>query len=78
VNVDYIEEVRSLVLQRYFMLTFTYNIRKFGQGQAMPQRPQDGGENRGNWNRGEGGGRPGGGFGPGGGPGGGGGGNRDF
>jgi hypothetical protein len=71
VNVDNIEEVRSLVLQRYYMLTFTYNIRKFGQGQGMPQGPQDGGENRrGNWNRGDG---PGGGGGR---PGGGG--NRDF
>ncbi|WP_026463536.1 outer membrane beta-barrel protein [Adhaeribacter aquaticus] len=27
---NYIEDVRSLVLQRYFMLTFTYNIRSFG------------------------------------------------
>ena len=77
VSVDYTEEVQSQVLQRYYMITFTYNIRKFGQGQAMPQGAEDGGENRrGNWNRGEGGGRPGGGR-PGGG-GGFGGGNRDF
>jgi hypothetical protein len=76
VNVDYLEEVQSQVLQRYYMLTFTYNIRKFGQGQTGPQMPE-GGDRR-NFNRGEGGGRPAGGPG-GGGPGGGGfGGDRNF
>lgn len=32
VTANYLEEVQNVVLQRYFMLTFTYNIRKFGQG----------------------------------------------
>lgn len=32
----YYEDVRSTVLQRYYMLTFSYNIRKFGSGQALP------------------------------------------
>jgi hypothetical protein len=31
----YVEDVRSNVLQRYFMLTFTYNIRYFGVGSSM-------------------------------------------
>ncbi|KAB7730438.1 outer membrane beta-barrel protein [Rudanella paleaurantiibacter] len=30
VNDTYIEDVQSLVLRRYVMLTFTYNLRKFG------------------------------------------------
>lgn len=32
VTATYIEDVESLVLQRYYMLTFTYNIRRFGAG----------------------------------------------
>jgi hypothetical protein len=28
----YVEDVQTNVLQRYFMLTFTYNIRYFGVG----------------------------------------------
>ncbi|MFD2244681.1 outer membrane beta-barrel protein [Pontibacter ruber] len=31
---DYVEDVQSTVLQRFFMVTFTYNIRKFTSGQA--------------------------------------------
>jgi hypothetical protein len=31
----YVEDVRTNVLQRYFMLTFTYNIRYFGVGASM-------------------------------------------
>jgi hypothetical protein len=31
----YVEDVRTNVLQRYFMLTFTYNIRYFGVGTSM-------------------------------------------
>ncbi|WP_439883099.1 outer membrane beta-barrel protein [Pontibacter sp. MBLB2868] len=31
---DYIEDVQSTVLQRYFMVTFSYNIRKFNGGAA--------------------------------------------
>jgi hypothetical protein len=34
VEQNYIEDIRSDVLKRYFMLTFTYNLRKFG---AQPQ-----------------------------------------
>ncbi|MCX2739405.1 TonB-dependent receptor [Pontibacter anaerobius] len=48
---DYVEDVQSTVLQRYFMLTFTYNLRKFISG-AAPEMNQNRG---GNW-----GGRPGG------------------
>ena len=41
---SYIEDVRNRVLTRYFMLTFTYNLRNFGK--ATPP------SNRGNFNRG--------------------------
>lgn len=34
----YYEDVQTNVLRRYFMLTFTYNLRTFGQ----PQAPKDG------------------------------------
>jgi Outer membrane protein beta-barrel family/CarboxypepD_reg-like domain len=33
----YLEDVNSLVLQQYFMLSFTYTLRAFGMG-GMPQR----------------------------------------
>ncbi len=37
VSQNYIEDVRTQVLNRYFMLTFTYNLRSFkGQQQQMP------------------------------------------
>jgi hypothetical protein len=52
VTADYFEEVQSQVLQRYYMLTFTYNIRKFGQGANEPnerdRNPNQSFENRGN------------------------------
>lgn len=35
---NYLEDVRSLVLKRYFLLTFTYNLSK-GQQQRGPQMP---------------------------------------
>lgn len=65
VGVEFTEEVQSQVLQRYYMITFTYNIRKFGQGQGGSR---EGGEpRRENWGPGggpgqRGGGYPGGGF----------------
>ena len=31
----YVEDVQSNVLQRYFMLTFTYNLRQFNAGTSM-------------------------------------------
>lgn len=35
VTSTYIEDVRNVVLQRYFMLRFTYNFRKFSGGKGM-------------------------------------------
>lgn len=37
VTETYIEDVQNQVLQQYFMLTFTYNLRNFG-GITMPER----------------------------------------
>ena len=37
VTETYIEDTRSNVLNRYFMLTFTYNIRKFTSTAAPVQ-----------------------------------------
>ncbi len=34
VTESYIQDTRSTVLQRYFMLTFTYSLRNFGKGKA--------------------------------------------
>jgi vacuolar-type H+-ATPase subunit D/Vma8 len=31
---EYIEDVQNQVLQQYFMLTFTYNLRNFGTAAA--------------------------------------------
>jgi len=44
---SYIEDVRNRVLTRYFMLTFTYNLRNFGTAATRTM-------NRGNFNRGDG------------------------
>jgi hypothetical protein len=49
VEQNYIEDVRSDVLRRYFMLTFTYNLRKFGgqqQNNPMMNMMRGGGGNR--------------------------------
>ena len=62
VTADYLEETQSVILQRYLMLTFTYNIRKFGNGSSnAPETPERGrfGPGRGEgggWNGGGGGG----------------------
>lgn len=45
VAADYIEDVQSTVLQRYFMVTFTYNLRKFISGSAPEMNEGRGG----NW-----------------------------
>jgi hypothetical protein len=42
VTETFIEDLQTRVLTRYFMLTFTYNIRKFGANQKMPDQPQGG------------------------------------
>ena len=42
---DYIEDVQSTVLQRYFMVTFSYNIRKFVGGGEAPNMDN----RRGDW-----------------------------
>jgi len=53
VRSNYVEDVQTNILQRYFMLTFTYNIRNFSGGK-LPDDLQPGDQNRGNWNRGPG------------------------
>ncbi|MGI4875514.1 MAG: TonB-dependent receptor [Janthinobacterium lividum] len=73
----YYEDVRTTVLQRYFMLMFTYNIRSANMT-SLPTAPEGGGRERGGYGRPDGGGggfgRPDGGGGGGGRPDGGGGG----
>jgi hypothetical protein len=61
INTNFIEDVQSTVLQRFFMMTFSYNIRKFG-GANVPNQER-GGERRerGNFREGGGGGGYGGG-----------------
>lgn len=38
VTETYIEDIQNQVLQQYFMLTFTYNLRNFGAAAATPTR----------------------------------------
>jgi hypothetical protein len=38
VQANYIEDTRTDVLRRYFMLTFTYNLRRFGGAGNQPQQ----------------------------------------
>jgi hypothetical protein len=40
VEPNFIRDVRNDVLQQYFMLTFTYNLKNFGKVAASPQRGQ--------------------------------------
>ena len=43
----FIEDVRTNVLQRYFMVTFNYNIRQFSGGATMEDfRDSDGDDRR--------------------------------
>ena len=65
----YTEDVQTTVLQRYFMLMFTYNIRSANMTLPTNQEGRGGGERRGRGGfDGGGGGRPGGGGGGFGGP----------
>ncbi len=52
---SYIEDSQTQVLQQYFLLTFTYNLKNFGKANAGAGGSDDGGERRGR----AGGGRPG-------------------
>lgn len=42
VTESYIQDTQSVVLQRYFMLTFTYNLKNFGKGKAASGSNQGG------------------------------------
>ena len=46
VTETYIEDVQNVVLQRYFMLTFTYNLRNFGAAASRGGGMGSGGGNR--------------------------------
>ncbi|RIJ41725.1 outer membrane beta-barrel protein [Pontibacter oryzae] len=43
ISSDYVEDVQSTVLQRFFMLTFSYNINKFKSGAAPEEQDRRGG-----------------------------------
>jgi hypothetical protein len=38
VEQNFVEDTRTTVLQRYFLLTFTYNLRSFGGAQQQNNR----------------------------------------
>lgn len=50
VTESYIEDVKNQVLQQYFMLTFTYKLKNFGNGKSSSNAP-DPMETRGNFGR---------------------------
>lgn len=43
IEANYIEDTQSQVLQQYFMLTFTYNLKNFGTGRASSGSERRGG-----------------------------------
>ncbi|GAA4445467.1 TonB-dependent receptor [Pontibacter saemangeumensis] len=49
VRSNYVEDVQTNILQRYFMLTFTYNIRNFSGGKLPEDLQPDQDRNRGDW-----------------------------
>jgi hypothetical protein len=42
VGENYIEDVQNTVLQRFFMLTFTYNLNRMGGKSMMPKMMERG------------------------------------
>ncbi len=50
VTESYVEDVRNQVLQQYFMLTFSYKLKNFGNGKASSPAPNPM-DRRGNFNR---------------------------
>ena len=46
VTESYIQDIQSEVLQQYFMLTFTYNVKNFGTAKAPGRGNTDGGDGR--------------------------------
>lgn len=47
IDANYIQDTRNLVLQQYFMLTFTYSLRNFGKGRSSSSGSD--GEQRREW-----------------------------
>ncbi|MEP6712853.1 MAG: outer membrane beta-barrel protein [Ferruginibacter sp.] len=52
VTANYIEDTQSKVLQQYFMLTFTYNLKNFGVAKPATRDSEDGGRRGGGNNHG--------------------------
>jgi len=44
VTETYFEDVTTMVLKQYFMLTFTYNLKNFGKAPARPNFNQNQGD----------------------------------
>lgn len=47
VDNGYIQDIQNQILQRYFMLTFTYNLRNFGTAATRASNRESRGEGRG-------------------------------